>query len=88
MTDPARYFKQRYPRSTPTISTTVPAQRPSRTEAESRRKAVLFCPDCDHESEVDGDWVVHEEADCQVYDCPDCGTTITKRPRTTPLLAA
>jgi ribosomal protein L37AE/L43A len=64
----------------------VPVHRPSRTEAESRRKAVLFCPDCDHESDIEGDWNVHDEEDRRVYDCPDCGTTITTRPRATPLL--
>ncbi|MFB6087555.1 MAG: hypothetical protein ABEJ85_03450 [Haloarculaceae archaeon] len=42
-------------------------------------KAVLFCPECGHESPAAGDWVVHEETDGTVYDCPTCGTTITTR---------
>ncbi|MFC7046148.1 hypothetical protein ACFQH6_12660 [Halobacteriaceae archaeon GCM10025711] len=44
------------------------------------RKAVLFCPACDHESLVDGDWVLVEFADRAEYRCPDCETTITVRP--------
>ena len=44
------------------------------------RKAVLFCPSCDHESLVDGDWVLVEFADRTEYRCPDCETTITVRP--------
>jgi len=42
-------------------------------------KAVLFCPECGHESTVDGDWTVHEDAQGRRVDCPTCGTTITTR---------
>lgn len=44
-------------------------------------KAVLYCFECGHESPVEGDWIVHQSADCVSYDCPECGTTITSRPR-------
>lgn len=43
-------------------------------------KATLFCPDCDHQSRVDGDWHVVETARNIRYLCPDCGTEITVRP--------
>ncbi|WP_436343774.1 hypothetical protein [Natronorubrum sp. FCH18a] len=44
-------------------------------------KAVLYCFECGHESPFDGDWIVQQSRDCNRYDCPDCGTTITVRPR-------
>jgi predicted RNA-binding Zn-ribbon protein involved in translation (DUF1610 family) len=48
-------------------------------------KAVLFCPDCGHDSPVDGDWIVRTrgEGDDEraVYACPDCGTVIQTRPQ-------
>lgn len=45
------------------------------------RKAVLFCPTCDHASPVDGDWVVHDRATTLEYRCPDCDARITERNR-------
>ena len=44
-------------------------------------KATLHCPSCGHESAIDGDWTVREEDDRVAYECPDCGSTITTRPR-------
>ncbi|WP_336133586.1 hypothetical protein [Natronomonas amylolytica] len=69
------------------MTTTVPAKRPSPTDATPRQKTMLFCPDCDHESDIDGDWTVHEEPNRRVYECPVCSTTIAKRPRPKPLLS-
>lgn len=43
-------------------------------------KATLFCPDCDHQSRVDGDWHVVETTRTTRYLCPDCGTEIAVRP--------
>ena len=42
----------------------------------SRDKAVLFCPNCGHESAVDGDWqqVLGEET--VLLRCPECGTDL------------
>lgn len=57
------------------------------SEGDSRQKATLFCPSCGHESDVAGDWIVHTENARQIYDCPVCNTTITKRLRERPLLA-
>jgi len=52
---------------------------PSTSEAASRSKAVLFCPECGHESRIDGDWTVHEDGAREVYECPDCGATVSDR---------
>ncbi|SER83902.1 hypothetical protein [Natrinema salaciae] len=49
--------------------------------APTPRKATLFCRECDHSSPVDGDWVVQSRDRCVAYVCPDCGITLTKRPR-------
>lgn len=43
------------------------------------RKGVLFCPDCDHASPADGDWIVRERATSVEYRCPRCDTRITER---------
>lgn len=48
------------------------------------RKATLFCPECGHESAVDGDWLVREDDGVRAYECPDCGTYIDVRPRLGP----
>ena len=44
------------------------------------RKSVLFCPDCWHESPIDGDWRVQAGTDTDVIGCPVCGATVTTRP--------
>jgi predicted RNA-binding Zn-ribbon protein involved in translation (DUF1610 family) len=45
------------------------------------RKAVLFCPVCDHRSLVEGDWIVRERTTSIEYRCPDCNELITERER-------
>ena len=51
-------------------------------------KATLFCPDCGHESRVDGDWLVRPRPGTvprrEAFVCPDCGTVIQVRPRYSP----
>jgi predicted RNA-binding Zn-ribbon protein involved in translation (DUF1610 family) len=53
--------------------------------ARRTRKAVLSSPDCGHESPPNGDWTVAEKRrdgrPHDVYRCPDCGATVTTRPR-------
>ncbi|MFB6107270.1 MAG: hypothetical protein ABEJ82_00310 [Haloplanus sp.] len=44
------------------------------------RKAVLFCPECGHESALDGDWRLRTTADRRRVRCPDCGTVVDDRP--------
>ena len=52
-------------------------------------KSQLHCPFCGHQSPADGDWVdVRRDGDNDErlhVTCPDCGTTITERPRPSPL---
>lgn len=77
-----------------------PRTRDERGSPPSRRKAVLFCPECGHEDPVDGDWVERDDYDERVRElaCPKCTTVVTGRPlpqdsdaiseRETPRLAA
>jgi len=46
---------------------------------ESRRKGVLFCPTCGHESVVDGDWFVDDSDETTTSRCPDCHTVVADR---------
>jgi hypothetical protein len=66
----------------------MPAPQPSTSDSRSRQKGTLFCPNCGHESEVEGDWTVQTEDGRERYDCPVCTTTITKRLPRAPLMAA
>ena len=65
---------------------TRPERRPP-PDRGTRRKTTLYCPDCEHESAIDGDWrVEHTTADTDddrdraVYSCPECGAVIARRP--------
>lgn len=40
-----------------------------------RRKAVFFCPECGHESPVNGDWQTNADV-AHTYTCPECETVI------------
>lgn len=42
-------------------------------------KATLYCPDCGHESRINGDWLIHVHADSLTYECPNCGAVIDSR---------
>jgi len=55
----------------------ISGERPDR-----RRKSVLFCPDCGHESLLDGDWVATDDRAARVRHirCPVCETVVTNRP--------
>jgi phage terminase large subunit GpA-like protein len=77
---------------------------PRESQASARRKTVLFCPECDHDSPVDGDWLTYTppSAEQPQLTCPQCDTVIlpsvsvddidtqppTDRERTGTLLAA
>ena len=43
-------------------------------------KSTLFCPECAHQSHVEGDWMLRTRGGRLAYICPDCGTSITERP--------
>jgi hypothetical protein len=46
-------------------------------------KTTLFCPDCDHQSRMDGDWHVVRKTRTVRYICPDCETEIAVHPAAT-----
>jgi len=47
----------------------------------TQRKATLFCWECDHTSTIDGDWQLRPRGKSLAYVCPECETTLAKRPR-------
>ncbi|MFC6872380.1 hypothetical protein [Halobellus marinus] len=52
---------------------------PSKSNPVSVTKATLYCPDCGHESRINGDWLLEVRPDSVDYGCPECGTTIDSR---------
>ena len=48
--------------------------------SEIPRKSTLFCPTCDHQSPVGGDWTVVETSRYRRIRCPDCGTEVVNQP--------
>lgn len=61
------------------------ARHPSTHGEPPRAKTVLFCTACGHESHVAGDWVVRDDGDATVYECPVCGVAITRRASADPV---
>jgi predicted RNA-binding Zn-ribbon protein involved in translation (DUF1610 family) len=51
----------------------------SETAGRQRRKALLVCPQCGHESATDGDWIVALRETAVDLSCPDCRTRVTTR---------
>ena len=51
----------------------------STSERQPPDKATLYCPECSHESRINGDWVIHVLADSLTYECPSCGAVIDSR---------
>ena len=50
--------------------------------AEQRRaKTRLFCPTCDHESPIDGDWIGDDRTARRRLLCPRCGDCVVDQPR-------
>jgi NMD protein affecting ribosome stability and mRNA decay len=60
----------------------------SSSDATPRRKSVLFCPDCGHESGFHGDWIREDHASRTTHTCPVCETTVENRHRPDPLPAS
>ena len=80
------YASMPYAKSMTSSLSGQPSTAGSRDRSESkRRKSVLFCQSCGHESPADGDWRVarvdrrtrHERT---VYTCPGCAYTVAVRP--------
>ncbi|MBX0294402.1 hypothetical protein [Haloarcula nitratireducens] len=44
-----------------------------------RRKGVLFCPACGHESHVGENWAVDRTGDERALRCPECETVVSDR---------
>jgi len=51
----------------------------STSELQPLDKVTLYCPECGHESRINGDWLIHVLADSLIYECPDCGAVIDSR---------
>jgi hypothetical protein len=49
------------------------------TERQPADEATLLCPNCDYESRINGDWIIHVLADSLTYECPNCETSINSR---------
>lgn len=63
-----------------TSITSVPAQSTNTARPpDSRRKDVLFCPDCGHESPLGGDWLVDDTRDGRQLCCPECHHILVER---------
>lgn len=64
-----------------TVPSSMNSHTPStRSVGPQRRKAILICPECGHESPPDGDWHHRTALDATVYVCPACRTDVTRRP--------
>lgn len=50
-------------------------------ERQPADEATLSCPDCEYESRINGDWLIHVHADSLTYECPNCETRINSRQR-------
>ena len=48
-------------------------QRPAKTR--------LFCPTCDHESPLDGDWLGDDRTARRRLRCPRCGDCVVDQPQ-------
>lgn len=58
---------------------TEPRERKKPPTEGQRRKDVLFCPVCGHDSPVDGSWVVTAVEAQQEYRCPECDQVVAVR---------
>lgn len=52
----------------------------TQVEQDIAPKGALFCPNCSHQSQYNGDWDVIKRSHGSRYLCPDCRTEITCRP--------
>ena len=46
---------------------------------DGRRKHVLFCQTCGHESPIGGDWLLESTDDSEYLRCPECQTVLGSR---------
>lgn len=53
----------------------------SSPDSQSQHITTFWCPDCDHQSAVGGDWIVHDVRPVGdryhlAYECPACGSVL------------
>jgi len=51
----------------------------SNAERQPADKMTLYCPECGHESRINGDWIIHVLTDSLTYECPNCEAVIDSR---------
>lgn len=51
----------------------------STTDRQPADKATLHCPECGHDSQINGDWTIRVLAHSISYECPSCETVIDSR---------
>ena len=49
------------------------------SEHPSDSKGVLFCPVCDHDAPLDGDWALIERDGKTLLECPDCSHVVVNQ---------
>lgn len=59
----------------------------STPEPQPKDKATLYCPECGHESHINGDWIIHVLDTSLTYECPQCQAEIDSRQRQSDLIA-
>ena len=69
------------------LNSETTTQANTRPENAMPSKMTLFCPTCDHQSHVNGDWRIVRTPWTYRYLCPTCHTQITARPCHTALTA-
>jgi len=37
---------------------------------------MLYCPNCNYASRINGDWIIHLNTSSVDYECPNCETII------------
>jgi predicted RNA-binding Zn-ribbon protein involved in translation (DUF1610 family) len=57
------------------------------TERKPADEATLYCPECGHESRINGDWTIHVLVESTTYECPDCATTVNSNQNRDALIA-
>jgi hypothetical protein len=75
-------MRARYPCTEPSTYMTDSTEQVTepQIEQDTASKGMLFCPNCGHQSQYDGDWHVVKSGQGSRYRCPDCRTAIMSRP--------
>lgn len=49
------------------------------TDRQPVDEATMCCPNCEYESQINGDWTIHVLTNSLTYECPNCTTKINSR---------